>query len=86
MLKIFIIRLKNFLRFKVYIYCKLFEKPFENFKFIAIDKKNLDIGVFGVSQDFYESGKLKCRKAIELYNKFFKEENDIHDFIYEGTL
>ena len=71
---------------QVYIYCKLFDMPFEEFKFIAIDKKNLDIGVFSVSQDFYESGKAKCRKAIELYNQFFQQDNDINDFIYEGTL
>ena len=71
---------------QTYIYCKLFDKPFEEFKFIAIDKKNLDIGVFSVSQDFYESGKRKCKKAIELYNQFFTEENDINNFIYEGTL
>lgn len=71
---------------QVYIYTKLFDSKWEDFKFVVIDKKNLDIGVFGVSEEFYNSGKEKCEKAIKVYKSFFQEHNDINNFIYEGVL
>ena len=49
------------------IYSELFNKPYEEFKFVAIDKGSLDIGIYDVSQEFYESGKEKVTKALETF-------------------
>ena len=37
---------------QVYIYSELFNKPYEEFKFIAIDKGSLDVGIYDCSQEF----------------------------------
>lgn len=71
---------------QVYIYCELFGIDYENFTFVCIDKKSLDIGVFKCSEEFYLRGKEEVRNAIELYRKFFAEPESLDDYIYEGTL
>ena len=71
---------------QVYIYCNLFGIPPENFHFVAIDKGSLDIGVYHVSEDFYNSGKERTRKGIELYKKFFQEGIDLDGYYIEETL
>jgi len=43
----------------------LFNKPYEEFKFAAIDKGSLDIGIYDVSEEFYNSGKEKVTRALE---------------------
>ena len=43
--------------------------------FIAIDKKTHQIGMFDCSPKFYESGKEKVIKAIEVYDLFYKTDD-----------
>ena len=71
---------------QVYIYSELFNKPYEEFKFIAIDKGSLDIGIYDVSQEFYNSGKEKVTKAISIFETFFINGADIDSYCIKGTL
>ncbi len=71
---------------QVYLYCELFNKPYEEFKFIAIDKGSLDIGIYDCSKEFYNSGKEKVAKAIETFETFFINGADIDSYCIKGTL
>ena len=71
---------------QVYIYSELFNKPYEEFKFIAIDKGSLDIGIYDCSEAFYNSGKEKVTKAIETFETFFINGADIDSYCIKGTL
>lgn len=71
---------------QVYIYSELFNKPYEEFKFIAIDKGSLDIGIYDVSEEFYNSGKDKVTKALETFETFFINGADIDSYCIKGTL
>ena len=57
---------------QAYIYQQLFGYEM---LFIAIDKKTHQIGMFDCSPKFYESGKDKVIKAIEVYDLFYKTDN-----------
>lgn len=66
---------------QVFIYCTLFNVPYNNFKFIIIDKGSLDLAVADVSQEFWESGKVKFETAIATYHQFFegKDKQQVED-------
>ena len=57
---------------QAYIYRELFGYEM---LFIVIDKKTHQIGLFDCSPKFYESGKEKVIKAIEVYDLFYKTDN-----------
>ena len=57
---------------QAYIYRELFGYEM---LFIAIDKKTHQIGMFDCSPKFYESGKEKVIKAIEVYDLFYKTDD-----------
>jgi hypothetical protein len=69
-----------------YLYCTLFNSPWQEFKFIAIDKQSLDIGVYEVSESFYLRGKAKLQRAIEMYRIFFIEKEDLDSYTIRETL
>lgn len=69
-----------------YLYCNLFNKTFKEFFFLALDKGSLDIGIFNCSEQFYYQGEEKVEKAIDLYNKFFIEGNDLDNYCLTGEL
>lgn len=71
---------------QAYIYCNLFDIPYENFHFVAIDKGSLDIGVYHVSEEFYLAGREKVKEGIERYKSFFVDKNDIDSYYIEETL
>ena len=71
---------------QVYIYSELFNKPYEEFKFIAIDKGSLDVGIYDCSQEFYNSGKEKVTKALETFETFFNNGADLDSYCIKGTL
>jgi len=71
---------------QVYIYSELFNKPYEEFKFVAIDKGSLDIGIYDVSEEFYLQGKAKVTKALETFETFFINGADIDSYCIKGTL
>ena len=69
-----------------YLYCKLFDVSHEQFKFVVIDKGSLDIAIWKCSKEFYEEGKRKTKEAINIFERFFIEGQDIDNYIIEGTL
>ena len=69
-----------------YLYCNLFDKTYDQFKFVVLDKGSLDIGVWECSEDFYFAGEEKVAKAIDLYDKFFIQGYDLDNYCLTGTL
>jgi hypothetical protein len=69
-----------------YLYCNLFDIPYENFHFAAIDKGSLDIGVYHVSEEFYLAGREKVQQGLERYKTFFIDKMDIDSYFIEQTL
>ena len=71
---------------QVYVYCKLFNVPYTEFKFIALDKGTLDIAIYDVSENFYLEGERKTLEAIDRYRMFFIEDADLNSYTLTGTL
>ena len=71
---------------QVYIYCQLFEIPYTEFQFIALDKGTLDIAIYDVSEDFYLEGERKTLGAIDRYRMFFIDNADLDSYTLRGTL
>ena len=72
---------------QVYLYCKLFNVQYFDFKFLVIDKGSLDIGIWDCSEEFYLSGEQKVKKGIDIYIEYFlKQEVEVNDYIITGTL
>lgn len=71
---------------QVYIYCQLFNIPYTEFTFIALDKGTLDIAIYDVSEDFYLEGERKTLEAIDRYRMFFIENADLDSYTLRGTL
>ena len=59
---------------QAFIYQKLFGKPM---MFLVIEKKTGRMGMFTGGDDFYQRGKDKMHRAIDVYHKFFSEESTI---------
>tara|TARA_R100000808_G_C2097863_1_gene115966 strand:- start:158 stop:898 length:741 start_codon:yes stop_codon:yes gene_type:complete len=57
---------------QAYIYAQLFGYEM---LFIAIDKNTHRIGMFDCSTQFYESGKEKVKKAVEVFELFYNTDN-----------
>ena len=69
---------------QAYIYRELFGYEM---LFIVIDKKTHQIGMFDCSPKFYESGKEKVIKAIEVYDLFYKTDDfDTAQYFINKTL
>lgn len=71
---------------QAYIYCTLFDVPFENFKFIVVDKVKKDIGVFSVSEAFFMLGKRLVEQGVSDYIKFFIDGEDLEQYVIYGEL
>ena len=71
---------------QVFIYCQLFNIPFESFIFIAVDKGSKDIGIFTVSEQFYEEGRQLVSKAVKTYIDFFINGEDLDNYVLTGEL
>lgn len=77
---------------QVFIYCTLFNIDPYNFEFLVIDKGSLDIGLYKVDKSFFDSGRDKCERALDVYTNFFlgKSEDEIleglNNYIFEGIL
>lgn len=57
---------------QAYIYSKLFGY---DFLFIVVDKNTHQLGLFDVSDKFYQTGLDKVQKATDVYELFYKTEN-----------
>lgn len=81
---------KSAYRYKYYlqvaIYCQAFNVDYKDFTFLCLDKANLDIGIWNVSEEFYAYGLKELKKGIELYNTYIRDDFDINDYTIQGTL
>jgi len=69
---------------QAYIYSKLFGYEMV---FIAIDKNTEQIGIFDCSPEFYERGKDKVERAVQVYDLFYKSEGfDPSQYFINKTL
>jgi|TARA_R110000744_G_scaffold203446_3_gene322307 hypothetical protein len=70
---------------QAYLYQQFFNKPMV---FYVVDKMTLELGIYYPSETFLQYGKEKVEKAIEVFNKFYKEdaEEDIQNYIIKETL
>ena len=69
---------------QAYIYSQLFGYEM---LFIVIDKKTHQIGMFDCSPKFYETGKEKVKKAVEVYDLFYKTDDfDPSQYFINKTL
>lgn len=70
---------------QAFIYRALFGKPLV---FYVIDKGTGQLGIFRPTPEFYESGELKVKKAVEVYNKYFGDNpsDDIDNYYIEENL
>jgi hypothetical protein len=72
---------------QAYIYCTLFGVPYDKFKFLVIDKKSLDIGIFDCSEEFFEYGKQDTHEIIDKYHQTVGNPNfELDDYILRATL
>jgi len=69
---------------QAYLYLKIFKK--KECKFIVVDKGSTDIGIFETSKEFIESGRAKFLQAVGIYKYFFRDENDIDQYVLRGIL
>lgn len=69
---------------QAYLYLKMFNK--KECKFIVVDKGSTDIGIFETSDEFIEAGRAKFIQAVGIYKYFFREENDIDQYVLRGVL
>jgi hypothetical protein len=70
-----------------YIYCSLFNVDPKDFVFLVIDKKNLDIGIFECSEEFYQIGKEETETLIDLYwDTIGNPSFEIDEYVLRGTL
>lgn len=71
-----------------FLYCSLFGIDYQDFKFLVIDKGSLDVGLWEVSEEFYNEGMEKVKYGISVYQDFFTndEEIDLNNYIIKGTL
>lgn len=69
---------------QAYIYLRMFNK--KKFTFLVIDKGSTDIGIFETTEDFIARGKEKFYRAVEDYKYFFKDGNDLDQYVMRGIL
>jgi hypothetical protein len=70
---------------QAYIYQQLFGKPM---MFLVIEKQSGRMGMFTGGDEFYQRGRDKMHKAIEVYHKFFGDnpELDIKNYYVEQEI
>lgn len=69
-----------------FLYSQLFGLDYQDFTFLVVDKKSLDIAVYNCSEEFYFSGEQKVAKALEIYDTYFLQAADLDQYYIEGTL
>ncbi len=69
-----------------YLYCNLFQRSYQDWYFIVLDKASCDIGIYDVSEEFYKRGEAKFNRAIKVYRDFFVKGEDLDSYIIRDTL
>lgn len=72
---------------QVYIYCQLFKVDWNDFIFFAIDKSSGDLGIYDVTEKFYNSGKDKVEYGLKVYEDYFVKKNrELNEYVIRDTL
>ena len=66
---------------QLYIYCTIFNIPPFAFKFLVINKKNLEIGYKDGTQKIFDNGKHKTELALKEFEKYFINGEDLDNRI-----
>ena len=66
---------------QLYIYCSIFNIPPSAFKFLVINKNNLDIGYRDGNQRIFDNGKQKTYLALKEFEKYFINGEDLDNRI-----
>jgi hypothetical protein len=69
---------------QAYMYKRMFKA--DDFKFLVIDKGSCDIGIFETSDEFIARGEEKFHRALDNYRYFFKEDNDLDQYVMRAIL
>jgi hypothetical protein len=69
---------------QAYIYTTMFKA--KDIKFVVIDKRSTDIGIFETTEEFLEKGKEKFDRAIKEYKYWFLEDRDLDQYVFRGIL
>lgn len=67
---------------QMYIYCTLFEVPYDCFTFAVVDKKSNSLGIFECSKEFYLRGKEKVETAVQIYGDYFIAKKKVPEEFY----
>ena len=70
---------------QAYIYKQLFDK---DMVFIVVDKQTNQLGIFECSQQFYDNGRDKVERALEVWDRYYSplSTEDINSRIIYQTL
>lgn len=70
---------------QMYIYCTLFDIPYDCFTFVVVDKSSKGLGIFECSKDFYLRGKNKTEQAVQIYRDYFidKKKDPSEFYLYD---
>lgn len=70
---------------QMYIYCTLFDIPYDCFTFVVIDKPSKGLGIFECSKEFYLQGKFKTEQAVQIYRDYFidKKKEPSEFYLYD---
>lgn len=67
---------------QMYIYCTLFDIPYDCFTFVVVDKESYGLGIFECSKEFYLSGRNKVEMAVNIYRDYFIEQKKSPEEFY----
>jgi len=73
---------------QAYIYCTLFNVDYTKFKFLVIDKLSCDVGIYTISEEFFNKGEEKVKYALSQYFEFFEDKAllDIQEMVNNYTI
>jgi hypothetical protein len=72
---------------QVYIYCNIFGIDYKDFMFFAIDKATGDLGIYDVTESFYNSGRDKLLYGLKIYETYFvNKEQELNTYVIKDTL
>jgi len=73
---------------QAYIYCTLFGVDHTKFKFLVIDKLSCDVGIYSISEEFFDKGEEKVKYALKQYLDFFEDKPllDIQEMVNNYTI
>lgn len=72
---------------QVYIYCNIFGIDYKDFMFFAIDKSTGDLGIYDVTESFYNSGRDKLLYGLKIYETYFvNKEQELNTYVIKDTL